>query len=602
MNYFSDSSEWRYLFRNAIDWETIAPLYHKEFPTADGFKDIDELISFYEDLLTTTGDWSANSIASRARELDEQGGGKVVDGHVVVNEVLKKTYKEAREMDLFGVIIDPKYGGLGLPASVGQVIFTQLSRACVSTATQLGFHTGIADMMHRYCNDTLKDKYIPMIQRGEISGCMCMTEPGAGSDVGSMRTSAEKRLDGSYLLNGSKIFITNGGGGLAFVLARVKGAAPGLDGLSMFFAEEWIQTHGSSTPQSNYTIAKVEDKLGMHGSITCEVVFENSVVHLVGKENEGFKIMLHLMNEARLSVGLQGLGIMEACLGQAREYANTRVQFGKPIAELPLMKKNLQEWETERDAFRVLMVDTLSSFEIFQRLHLKKVHTGELTEEETKLNKKASQVCRRRTPLVKYYGAEACVLMSQKAIQVFAGYGYMAEYDVERFHRDSFGALIYEGTSQIQALMAMKDFVKFTMKNPKKFLQSLVAESPISSLLDSDSECQKSVKKVSYEFRKQFATLMMRCFTPETKLSENGFKATLLQLNRVFKKEYWQEADRFDKLMTHAETICQALAYKETLLVLAKHAHRNKGRAPLYHQYLKLVTPRLAAIYSEWGQ
>ncbi|MEO7163950.1 MAG: acyl-CoA dehydrogenase family protein, partial [Bdellovibrionia bacterium] len=185
-------------------------------------------------------------------------------------------------------------------------------------------------------------------------------------------------------------------------------------------------------------------------------------------------------------------------------------------------------------------------------------------------------------------------------IQVFAGYGYMAEYDVERFHRDSFGALIYEGTSQIQALMAMKDFVKFTMKNPSKFVQSLVAAHPLSNFLDSDSEYQRSVKGVSYEFRKQFATLMMRCFTPETRLSENGFKATILQLNRVFKKEYWQEADRFDKLMTHAETICQALAYKETLTVLAKHANKDKTRGVLYYKYLKLVTPRLAGIYSSW--
>jgi len=177
----------------------------------------------------------------------------------------------------------------------------------------------------------------------------------------------------------------------------------------------------------------------------------------------------------------------------------------------------------------------------------------------------------------------------------------MAEYDVERFHRDSFGALIYEGTSQIQALMAMKDLVKFTMKNPSKFVQSLMAESPISAFLDSDTEFQKSVKGVSYEFRKHFATLMMRCFTPETRLSENGFKATILQLNRVFKKEYWQEADRFDKLMTHAETICQALAYKETLQVLAKQAGKDAARGPLYQSYLKLVTPRLAAIYSGWG-
>jgi alkylation response protein AidB-like acyl-CoA dehydrogenase len=599
MNFYTDVSEWQYLFKNAIDWNTLIPLYRDSFPTEEGFNSQQELLEFYEELLTNTGKWAAENVASRAMELDRQGGGRLVDGHVQLTEVLKKTYQEAKEMDLFGMTIDPKFGGMGVPVSVGLLAFEQLCRACVSTSGQIGFHTSIADMIERFCDSDIQEKFVPMILRGEISGSMCLTEPDAGSDVGALRTSAEKQEDGTYLLNGSKCFITNGGGGLAFILARTKNAPKGLEGISMFFAEEWITDPKTQEKKPNYRIAKIEEKMGMHGSITCEVVYENTVARLVGKENEGFKMMLHLMNEARISVGVQGLGGIEAATAAVRQYAETRKQFGKTLLELPLFKRNLQDWETERDAFRALMVDTISHFDVFQRLDLKKRHTHDLNEKETFLHNKSSKIVRKRTPLVKYYGAEANASISQKAIQAFGGYGYMMEYDVERIHRDSFGALLYEGTSQIQALMAMKDFIKGVMKDPAKYIQSLVATHPLGSLM-SESEYGRSIRSVNYEFRKNVTALIMRCFKPELSISERGFKETISQINQVFKKEYWQEAGRFDRLMVHAETLCQALSYCETLKVLAKHAAKDESRGDLYYRYHKLVSPRLAGIYADW--
>ncbi|MGK5088242.1 acyl-CoA dehydrogenase family protein, partial [Bdellovibrionota bacterium FG-2] len=259
----------------------------------------------------------------------------------------------------------------------------------------------------------------------------------------------------------------------------------------------------------------------------------------------------------------------------------------------------LQDWETEQDGFRALVVDTISSFDIFQRLDLKKRHTGDLTEAETKLLKKASRVVRRRTPLVKYMGAETYATLSQKALQALGGYGYMQEYDSERFHRDSFGPLLYEGTSQVQALMAMKDFVKEMMKNPANFLQSIVSTNPLAAFM-THTEFDRAVTNVQYEFRKNIAALILRCFKPELALTEKGLMDTLTQINGVFKKEYWQEADRFDKLMVHAETLCQALTYKETLKVLGRHASKNKERGDLFYRYLNLLTPRLTGIYADW--
>jgi alkylation response protein AidB-like acyl-CoA dehydrogenase len=598
MNFYTDCNEWQYLFRQAIDWKSIIPLYYSNFPTKDGFKNTDELLCFYEDLLKTTGQWTAETLAPRARELDDLGGGTLVDGSVQVSEVLARTYQEARELDIFGLAIDPKYGGMGVPVSVGLLVFEQLCRACVSTGTQIGFFSVIADMIERFCDEETQNKFIPKIQKGEISGSMCMTEPGSGSDVGSIRTSAHKQPNGRYLLNGSKCFITNGGGGLAFILARIHGAPKGLDGISMFFAEEWIdQPTGERT--KNYKITKIEEKMGMHGSMTCEVVYENTVAQLVGKENQGFQLMLHLMNEARISVGLQGLGGIEASLHVARHYAQTRQQFGQPLLELPLFGRNLRDWETERDAFRALMVDTISHFDIFQKLHLKRQITGELNQEESTLFTLSSRVVRRRTPLVKYYGAEANAAISQRSIQALGGYGFMVEYDVERLHRDSFGALLYEGTSQIQALMAMKDFLKTMIQNPAKFLQSLLTSHPIGVMMH-DSYYVRSMSHISYEFRKNIAILVIKCFKPEIDLSEVGFKEALLQLRQILKREYWAEQERMGKLMVHAETLCQALSYRETLKVLSRHALADSARGDLYQRYLKLVTPRLAAIYSDW--
>lgn len=592
MNYYSDQPEWQFLFRNAIDWETVLSLY----PDSASFgANTSEKIAFFEEILTSTGKWTAEVLGPRARELDTIGGGKLVDGGVEISEPLRKTYEEAKGLEIFGLGVDPKNGGMGVPSPVLLIGFAQICRSDVATGTQIGFYTTISDMIERFCDKETVEKFVPMIRRGEISGSMCLTEPDAGSDVGALRTSAEKTADGTYLINGTKCFITNGGGGLGFVLARIKGAPKGLEGISLFFVEEKLNG------KRNYKITKIEDKMGMHGSPTCEVVYENTVGKLVGNEGDGFKIMLHLMNEARISVGLQGLAGMEAAIDQVRAYAENRKQFGKSLMELPLYKRNVQDWETERDAMRALLVDTLTHFEVFQRLDMKKRHTGELGEAEAALLKKATRITRRRTPLVKYYGAEANGTITQKAIQAFGGYGYMREYEVERIHRDCFGALLYEGTSQIQALMAMKDFVKDMMKDPAKFIQSIVAAHPIGTLM-SDSPFERSVKGVIYEFRKNITGLMMGCLTPDLAVGEKGFMQSITQIKSVFKKEYWQEADRFDKVMPHAETLCQAMSYIETLKVLGRQADQFPERGDLFHRYHKLVTPRFAAIYADWEQ
>lgn len=599
-NYYLDDSEWQYHFKNTIDWKTIIPLYYPNFPTAEGFNTPEELIEFFEQTVTASGEWLAQKVFPRARELDKVGGGTLKDGEVIISEPLKKSYTEAVELGVIGACVPTEFGGMGMPIAVGMMMFEQASRACLATCTQICFFTSMADMLERFCDQETQKRLIPKIVAGEMSGSMCLTEPDAGSDVGSLRTTAEKQADGTYLLNGTKIFITNGGGGLGFVLARVKGAPEGLAGISMFLVEEWIESPAGSAEGSkkhNYRIGKIEEKMGMHGSPTCEVVYENSVGHLVGKENEGFQCMLHLMNEARISVGLQSLGGMQSALDQVKTYAEVRKQFGKTLLELPLFKRNYDDWCAERDAFKALMADTVSYFDIWQKLDLKKRHTHELNQQETELYKKALKVVRRRTPLVKFYGAENYALLSQRAIQAFGGYGYMEEYDVGRIHRDCFGALLYEGTSQIQSLMAMKDLVKAMMSNPKKWMQTLVTGHPISNLFSGLSPYEKEFKTIQYEFRKHVSGLILRTFKPE-----QGFVESLGQIDKIFSKEYWQDSKKIEKLMVHAETLATGLSVIEILSILSKHAAKDSSRVALYQRYLALAKPRLAAIYTDWLQ
>lgn len=593
MNFYTDSTEWNYLFKNAIDWDTIIPLYYKSFPTEEGFRNKDELIAFYEELLTTTGDWAANSVAPRATRMDSEGSGKIVDGHVVITSALKELYDEAQKLDIIGISIPQEYGGLGAPFLATMVCFTQLSRACLSSCTQISFFTSIADMVERFCNEEDRKKFIPLIHKGLISGSMCLTESGAGSDVGSLRTSAVKQNDGSYLLNGSKIFITNGGGGLGFVLARIKGAPEGLNGISLFLAEEFLEENGIK--KSNYQIAKIEEKLGLHGSMTCEVVYENTKAKLVGIENEGFKLMLHLMNESRLGVGIQSIGGIEACLHYMRSYGETRTQFGRPLTELPLYKRNLSDYETERDAYRAMVVDTMSNYEIYQRLDMKERHSNDLNDEEHKLFKRAKKIVRKRTPIVKAYGAELFTLLSQRAIQGLGGYGFMKEYEAERFHRDSFAPLLYEGTTQIQALMAMKDLIKTVMKNPQKYFGGLLYTQTLGSLFSTNNVYEKALFEINFDFKKNLAKLLVKCLKPQID-KDNKFSS----FEKLFDMESWQDQKGIETLMQHAETLHQALSYIETLDVLCKHATKDETRADLFNRYQRLVKPRLTGIYTDW--
>jgi alkylation response protein AidB-like acyl-CoA dehydrogenase len=182
-NYYSDEAEWKWLFKNAINWNKIIPLYYPEFPTADGFNNKEDVIQFIEEMITATGDWCGGAVASRARQLDEEGAGKVEDGNTHPGEALTAFYNEAKELGILGLSSPVEFGGMGAPVMANLLVFEQINRACISSATQIGFFTSIIDMLERFAEPEDRERLIPQIVAGDLSGSMCLTEPGAGSDL-----------------------------------------------------------------------------------------------------------------------------------------------------------------------------------------------------------------------------------------------------------------------------------------------------------------------------------------------------------------------------------------------------------------------------------
>ena len=585
MNYFSDEKEWLWLFEHGLDWDKIIPLYYPTFPTEDGLQNAEEAKDFLRELLTATGEWCGESISARREELERVGAGELVDGKTIPSAPLQAFYQEAKELEIFGANAPKEYGGLDIPMGLGMFVMAQISRGCISSAMQMSFYGSIVDMLDRFATKEIKDKYIPEIIAGNISGSMCLTEPDCGSDLGALKTTATPQEDGTYLINRSKIFITNGGGGLGLVLARIDGEEEGLKGISMFLCDQ-----NESEDGLNFRVMKNEHKMGLHGTFTVEVLYENSKAHLVGEKNQGFTLMLHLMNEARVATAMQSFGGLEESLAYAKKYAQDRKAFGKPIAELPLMKRNLEDYQTEVDAIRALLVDTSSHYDIYQRLHHKKCLHGELTKDETDQFNDAWRWTRKRTPLVKFYATEAFTHLSTKAIQVLGGYGYMCEYPLEKLHRDSFGPLLYEGTSQIQSLMAMKDLMKYVMKDPKRFFSNVFSKHPGLGLISGEKEWEKEYRTVHYRFKKKLVGLMFNQLRPDT---EN-----------IFDVSAWMKLDeeRVSGLMIHAETLCAALSYMETLRVLCEHSTTDEERSDLFFRYKRLIKPRLEMIYHDWDE
>jgi alkylation response protein AidB-like acyl-CoA dehydrogenase len=384
------------------------------------------------------------------------------DGQVVVPPHIQRGYEKLRDAGLVAWGVEEEYGGFGLPAFVTNVLLHMISRADAGLMTVIGLQAGVADDVQQYASEELKRTYLPRFARGEVMGSMDLTEPQAGSDLGSILTRATDE-GGRTFLDGEKIFITNGGSEIHLVLARdadsFEASKGSTRGLSLYLVPRTLPD-GS---RNGLDVVRLEHKLGIHGSPTAAIRLEHAEGFLVGTKGEGFKAMLSLMNNARLGVAAQGVGIAEAALQLALAYARERKQFGVPIADMPLMKNMLSRMTLALEGSRALLyracvlVDRNRAIErAFARGDLAEAEASEL---ET-LRERNEVRIRLLTPLAKYLATEHCNEITRNAIQVYGGLGFMAESDVGKLHNDAIITTIYEGTSEIQVSFALKEIGK----------------------------------------------------------------------------------------------------------------------------------------------
>jgi alkylation response protein AidB-like acyl-CoA dehydrogenase len=321
-----------------------------------------------------------------------------------------------------------------------------VSRAEAGLMTIFGLQE-ISALINELGSEEDKKRVLPRFVRGEVGGAMILTEADAGSDLGAVQTHATlNEADGTWRLNGVKRFITNGNAEIQLVLARSEEGSSDARGLSLFLIER----------DETVRIRRIENKLGIHTSPTCEIQYKNTPAILIGKRRFGLlRYSMQLMNGARLAVGAQALGIAEAAYREAYRYASERIQFGHPIRELPAVTRMLLTMRSELAATRALLYETsqwVDSLKCYDQMLENEASTDPAIRQK---QKQASNLADTLTPLVKYYSSEMGNRVCYQALQVHGGVGYMREFNVERHYRDVRITNIYEGTSQLQVVAAI---------------------------------------------------------------------------------------------------------------------------------------------------
>lgn len=471
-NFFTEHEDLQFHFHHAVNWEQVASAWHDP---REGEFQIGAAKEEYEEALKLVGEFCAREVAPRAAEID-QGGIQFRDGEIIFPEALLKNLEAAKQLGILAVSLPKDMGGWNFPYTVNAMMVELISTACPNTLSYLAFYQSPAMMLMRFASGELKQKYIPRLASGEIFGSVAMTEPEAGSDVGALKTSAVDAGDGAWRITGRKQFITNGCGDIALVLTRTDPNSKGLDGLSMHLIPRFIEHDGRRV--KNFEIGKPEHKMSLRGIPTIEQYFDNSIGFLIGEAGRGWEYILSFMNEARVAVGIQALGISEAAYSKAFAYAHERRQMGKLIAHHELVADMLLDMELEIKGLRAMIYDATQTQDRVVGLR-KALAEGELKEAERSslktLIRKLERYARELTPLIKYWGAEKAFEISRKALQIHGGYGIFESYEVERHLRNSVITAIYEGTSQIQALMVIKDQLNWALSRPKEFLSDRLA-------------------------------------------------------------------------------------------------------------------------------
>jgi 3-(methylthio)propanoyl-CoA dehydrogenase len=396
-------------------------------------------------LLELLGEICARVIAPRAAEADLEGA-QFEDGEVHYAAATQAALAALRQADLLGVTLPWEYGGLNVPESVYAMMIELVARAeaglmNIFSLQEIGL--ALAD----YADEPTKARLLPQFARGELAGAMVLTEPDAGSDLGAVQTRATyDEVAAVWRLNGVKRFITNGNASVQLVLARSEPDTTDARGLSLFLVER----------DASVRLRRIEHKLGIHSSPTCEIQYTNTPARLIGKRRFGLiRYGLALMNGARLAVAAQAVGIAEAAYREGYAYAHARQQFGRPVCEFPAVSRMLLAMRREIESARALVGETGRWVDLQKSCEQALASAATPDPALRQRLKVASGLADALTPLAKYYATEMGNRVCYQALQIHGGVGYMQEFNVERHARDVRVTNIYEGTSQLQVVAAL---------------------------------------------------------------------------------------------------------------------------------------------------
>lgn len=455
-NFYTDNPDLKHHLNHPMMGKIVA-LKERDYADAATFDyaplDLEDAMDSYDKVLEVVGEICGETIAANAEGVDHDGP-KVENGRVIYAPGTQENLDLTRKAGLMGMSMPRRLGGLNFPITPYIMAADIVSRADAGFENLWGLQD-CAETIYEFADEDQKQRYIPRVCQGETMS-MDLTEPDAGSDLQSVMLKATEQPDGTWRLNGVKRFITNGDSDIHLVLARSEEGTRDGRGLSMFIYDK---------RDGGVNVRRIENKLGIKGSPTCELVYKNAKAELVGARRMGLiKYVMALMNGARLGIAAQSVGISERAYREALAYAKDRKQFGKAIIEFPAVFEMLAVMKAKLDASRTLLYETARFVDIYKAYEdIAKERT--LTKEERAEMKHYSRYADALTPVAKGMGSEYCNQNAYDSIQIHGGSGFMKDYACERVYRDARITSIYEGTTQLQVVAAIRHVTTGTYLN-----------------------------------------------------------------------------------------------------------------------------------------
>ena len=446
-NFYTDNPDLKHHLSHPM-MRKIVELKERNFAEAEKFDyaplNFEDAMDNYDKVLEIVGDLCGGIIAENAEGVDKEGP-KVENGRVTYASGTQQNLEACRKAGLMGMSMPRRFGGLNFPITPYIMAADIVSRADTGFENLWGLQD-CAETLYEFGNDDQRQRFIPRVCAGETMS-MDLTEPDAGSDLQAVMLKATKKEDGTWVLNGVKRFITNGDSDIHLVLARSEEGTTDGRGLSMFIYDK---------RNGGVNVRRIENKMGIKGSPTCELTYKNAPAKLCGDTRMGLiKYVMALMNGARLGIAAQSVGVSELAYREALQYARERKQFGKAIIEFPAVAELISVIKAKLDASRSLLYETsryVDLYKVYEDIARERQLTGD-ERKEMKLYKKLADAL---TPMAKGMSSEYCNQNAYDCIQVHGGSGFMKDYACERLYRDARITSIYEGTTQLQVVAAIR--------------------------------------------------------------------------------------------------------------------------------------------------